>query len=99
MDNEAPEPFGVESILKTITDDAELVLHSMIQYRNYQKVIVVSGDGDFHCLIEYLKVQGKLCKILVPDIHNYSRLLNSFASMMMGMNGLVSKVGYKKREA
>src|SRR3989344_4040411 len=30
--------------------DAELVLHAMIQYKNYDKAIIVSGDGDFHCL-------------------------------------------------
>ena len=35
--------------------DAELVLHTMIEYPNYDKAIIVSGDGDFHCLIEYLK--------------------------------------------
>ena len=29
--------------------DAELVLHSMIQYKNYDKAVIVSGDGDFHC--------------------------------------------------
>lgn len=28
--------------------DAELVLHTMIQYPNYDKAIIVSGDGDFH---------------------------------------------------
>ena len=79
--------------------DAELVLKAMIEYNSFDKAVIVSGDGDFHCLIEYLNVQGKLCKILVPDIHNYSRLLNPFASLMMGMNGLANKVGYKKREA
>ena len=35
--------------------DAELVLHTMIQYNNYNKAVIVSGDGDFHCLIEYLE--------------------------------------------
>ena len=34
--------------------DAELVLHTMIEYPNYDKAIIVSGDGDFHCLVEYL---------------------------------------------
>ena len=38
--------------------DAELVLHTMIEYPNYEKVVIVSGDGDFHCLIKYLR--GKL---------------------------------------
>jgi|SRR3989344_2822713 len=37
--------------------DAELVLHTLIQFPNYSKAIIVSGDGDFHCLIEYLKAK------------------------------------------
>jgi uncharacterized LabA/DUF88 family protein len=57
--------------------DAELVLHSMIQYGNYNKAIIVSGDGDFHCLIEYLEGKGKLLKILAPSKH-YSSLLRKF---------------------
>ncbi len=57
--------------------DAELVLHTMIQYKNYNKAIIVSGDGDFHCLIEYLAEKGKLLKILAPTTH-YSSLLRKF---------------------
>lgn len=33
--------------------DAELVMHSMIEYGNYDKALIVSGDGDFYCLIDY----------------------------------------------
>ena len=57
--------------------DAELVLHTMIQYKNYHGAIIVSGDGDFHCLIEYLEAKGKLLKILAPTKH-YSSLLRRF---------------------
>src|SRR3989339_973284 len=57
--------------------DAELVLHSMIEYTNYSKAIIVSGDGDFHCLIEYLEEKNKLLKILAPTKH-YSGLLRKF---------------------
>jgi uncharacterized LabA/DUF88 family protein len=57
--------------------DAELVLHTMIQFKNYRKAIIVSGDGDFHCLIEYLVKKRKLLKILAPTRH-YSSLLRSF---------------------
>lgn len=57
--------------------DAELVLHTMIQYKNYNQAIIVSGDGDFHCLIEYLEGKRKLLKILVPTRH-YSSLLRKF---------------------
>jgi uncharacterized LabA/DUF88 family protein len=57
--------------------DAELVLHSMIQYKNYDKAIIVSGDGDFHCLVEYLRTEKKLLKILVPT-KRFSSLLRPF---------------------
>ncbi len=57
--------------------DAELVLHTMIQYKNYHQAIIVTGDGDFHCLIEYLEGKGKLLKVLAPTKH-YSSLLRKF---------------------
>ncbi|MBU3965633.1 NYN domain-containing protein [Patescibacteria group bacterium] len=58
--------------------DAELVLHAMIEYSNYQKAVIVSGDGDFYCLIEYLVKQNKLLKIIVPNIR-FSSLLRKFS--------------------
>ncbi len=57
--------------------DAELVLHTMIQYKNFTRAIIVTGDGDFHCLIEYLEKKAKLLKILAPTSH-YSSLLRKF---------------------
>jgi uncharacterized LabA/DUF88 family protein len=65
-----------ETIIKGNVD-AELVLHAMIQYENYQKAIIVTGDGDFHCLIEYLEEKNKLLKVLAPTNH-YSSLLRKF---------------------
>ena len=58
--------------------DAELVLHSMIEYKNYNKAIIVSGDGDFHCLVEYLANKDKLLKIFVPN-KKHSSLLRKFS--------------------
>ncbi len=57
--------------------DAELVLHAMITYNDYDKAVIVSGDGDFYCLIEYLEKQGKLLKILAPN-RQYSSLLREY---------------------
>lgn len=37
--------------------DAELVLHTMINYERFNKAVIVSGDGDFYCLVEYLKIK------------------------------------------
>ena len=64
--------------------DAELVLHTMIEYPNYEKAVIVSGDGDFYCLIEYLVKQNKLRKIIVPNIH-FSSLLKKFSNFIVNI--------------
>jgi len=55
--------------------DAELVLQAMIDYQKYAQAVIVTGDGDFHCLVKYLKEQGKLLRLLVPNRYKYSTLL------------------------
>ena len=71
--------------------DAELVLHSMIQFPNYSQAIIISGDGDFYCLAEYLKTKGKLGKILVPNL-KYSSLLRKFATYITSIQLFKTKV-------
>lgn len=71
--------------------DAELVLHAMIEYPNYDKGIIVSGDGDFHCLIEYLAENEKLAKVIVPNNH-YSSLLRKFAKYIVKIDQFRGKV-------
>ena len=73
--------------------DAELVLHTMIEYPNYNKAIIVSGDGDFHCLIEYLEGKEKLGRIIIPNRKSYSQLLWKFREYMDYMNNLRNKLG------
>jgi len=75
--------------------DAELVLHAMIEYPNYDKAVIVTGDGDFHCLIEYLKKQDKLERLLIPDRNKYSFLLRKFRRDMAFVNDLRGKLEYK----
>lgn len=74
--------------------DAELVLHSMIEFPNYNKAIIISGDGDFYCLVEYLDKQNKLLKIIVPN-NKYSSLLRKFAKYIVSVSLFKDKV--KKR--
>jgi uncharacterized LabA/DUF88 family protein len=74
--------------------DAELVLHCMIELPNYNEAIIVSGDGDFYCLVEYLEEQGKLKKIIVPN-KKYSSLLRKYASFVVNV-GLFKKKVEKK---
>lgn len=78
--------------------DAELVLHSMIEYQNYDKAIVVSGDGDFHCLIKYLIEKEKFGKLLVPNKRRYSVLLKRFPSEFLAfVSDLRPKIEYKMK--
>lgn len=57
--------------------DADMVLWAMKEINNYDKAVIVSGDGDFYTLVEYLLEQNKLHKLLAPGFH-YSRLFNKF---------------------
>ena len=77
--------------------DAELVLHAMIEYPNYDKAVIVSGDGDFHCLIEYLEKKGKLLHMLIPNSKKFSALLRKFHKYFNYLEGLEKKLGKKKR--
>ncbi|MFC1780560.1 NYN domain-containing protein [Patescibacteria group bacterium] len=79
--------------------DAELVLHSMIEYGNYDKAIIVTGDGDFHCLIDYLQEKNKLLKLFIPNKKSFSALLRKFYPSMVFLNALKRKVVKRKRKA
>ncbi|MDD3897206.1 MAG: NYN domain-containing protein [Candidatus Peribacteraceae bacterium] len=75
--------------------DAELVLHAMIEYPHYKKAIIVSGDGDFHCLIEYLEERKKLLHVLIPNPTKYSALLRKFRKYFAFISALKGKLAYK----
>lgn len=76
--------------------DAELVLHTMIEFPNYDKAIIVTGDGDFHCLVEYLLKKRKLARLIIPNQRKYSRLFLKFKKDMDYMNNLRGKLAIKK---
>lgn len=77
--------------------DAELVLHAMIEYKNFKRAIIVTGDGDFHCLVNHFYKHNKLERLLIPDAYNYSGLLKPFApDKVHFMNSLKFKLAHKK---
>jgi uncharacterized LabA/DUF88 family protein len=77
--------------------DAELVLHAMIEYSNYEKAVIVSGDGDFHCLIKYLRDRRKLEKLVIPNRQKFSSLLREFVPRdVVFMNNLRGKLEHRK---
>ena len=79
--------------------DAELVLHAMIEYSNYDKAVIVTGDGDFYCLAQYLLTQNKLSSIIIPNRFKFSGLLKfrEFRRHLRFMNDLNRKLSYEKK--
>ena len=90
---ESLQKAGYELVLKPTTSytdadgnitvkgnvDTDLVLYAVgREYNNYDKAVIVTGDGDFISLIEYLAEKGKLGKIIIPNKVRYSQLLNKF---------------------
>jgi uncharacterized LabA/DUF88 family protein len=55
--------------------DADLVLQAMIDYRDYDRAIIVSGDGDYYSLIKYFYQNEKLAYVLSPSRASNSYLL------------------------
>ncbi len=81
--------------------DAELVLQAMIEYPNYDKAVIVTGDGDFYCLVKYLIEQEKMRVVLIPNRNKFSALLNFKICRphLRFMNDLKNKLVYKKEKA
>jgi len=101
------ERFGFELVYKaTIKNglgkakgnvDAELVLHAAaIEFNNYDKAVIVSGDGDFCCLHEYLKSKNKLLNIVIPNPYSESSLLKLFQKYKIMLNREREKIEFKQ---
>jgi uncharacterized LabA/DUF88 family protein len=75
--------------------DAELVLQAMIDLNEYDQAVVVSGDGDFGCLVEYLYARSKLARLIVPNLHQYSIFLKKTAKERIdSLSNLKKKLGF-----
>lgn len=73
--------------------DADLVLHVMKEFNNYDKAIIVSGDGDFYTLIEHLEQKQKLKAVLTPN-WQYSSLLKTFEKYIVRLDQKRSELRY-----
>lgn len=76
--------------------DADMVLWAMKEMNNYEKAVLVSGDGDFFGLVEYLVQQDKLLKILTPT-GQYSSLFHQFDSYIERVDSHRRELAYHDR--
>jgi len=75
--------------------DADLVLRTMIEYPNYDKAVIVAGDGDYYSLIDYLKSQNKLEQVLIPNEFSYSALLKKVNDEHLKYTSFISSMRSK----
>jgi uncharacterized LabA/DUF88 family protein len=73
--------------------DAELVLYAVKEMPNYHKAVIVSGDGDFYSLVEYLAEQKKLMHLLTPN-WQYSSLLKPFDDYIVRLDQFKKQLRY-----
>lgn len=74
-------PNGKDGVKGNV--DADLVLQAMIDYKNYDKAVIVSSDGDFYSLARYLYDNKKLLAVLSPHKKTCSSLLRKSAREKM----------------
>lgn len=83
--------------------DVELTVESIIKSTEYDKAIIVSGDGDFFYLAKYLHEIDKLGKIMVPDKNHYSKIFHDIETSnkryVSSISDLRNKVEYKQKSA
>ncbi|MEK7082193.1 MAG: NYN domain-containing protein [Patescibacteria group bacterium] len=90
-------PNGAERVKGNC--DAELVLQAMIDYTAYDRALIITGDGDFYCLVKYLDANEKLERVLAPSPHNCSSLLARVAKNKIAfVSDLRKKLEYKRKE-
>jgi uncharacterized LabA/DUF88 family protein len=78
--------------------DADLVLRAVFELNDYAKAVIVSSDGDFYSLVQYLYENNKLKVVLSPDKEHCSNVLKQTAKEKIWfMYNLRDKLEYKKK--
>ena len=78
--------------------DADLVLRAALELSEYEKAVIVSSDGDFYSLVQFLYEQKKLEVVLSPDEEHCSTLLKRAAQEKIWfMNNLRMLLEYKRK--
>ncbi len=88
------QPDGTVKKLVKGNIDAELVLYAMKDMPNYDKAVIVSGDGDFYCLAEYLAGKKRLEKIMTPN-WQYSTLLKPYENHILRLDQMRRELEHK----
>jgi len=56
------------------------VMKCLYKKENFNKVVLVSGDGDYSAMVDFLAEENKLEKVLFPSRKNRSSLYKSLSN-------------------
>jgi len=91
--------WGYELIYKPTIKDrdgkAKGNIDAELEFMRFQKAVIISGDGDFRCLHEYLISKKKLLKIVIPNRYSESSLLQKFQEYKIFLNREQDKLEFK----
>ncbi len=81
--------------------DAELVLRSVSDFylKNFVSCILVTGDGDFGCLVDFLQSENIAITVIAPNTKRCSFLLRSKAKKLVYLNDHYHKFCSEKEKA
>ena len=74
--------------------DGELILNIARDFyeNNLESAILVSGDGDYHCIVEFLKEKNILIKIVSPNYKYLSLLLKRTNTPIIILDQFIDKL-------
>lgn len=81
--------------------DAELVLKTISDFytKNYDACFLITGDGDFGCVVEFLRDHNALCGVISPNKYKCSILLRNKNTEMFFLNDEYHKFSRKNKKA
>jgi len=79
--------------------DAELVLKTVSDFytKAFSSCILITGDGDFGCLVEFLKENNAIDRVIAPDENKCSILIRNKNIEITFLNDLYHKFSDRDR--
>jgi uncharacterized LabA/DUF88 family protein len=77
--------------------DAELVLKTISDFyeKRFDSSILITGDGDFGCLVEFLKDKKSITEVIAPDKNKCSILIRNKNIKITFLNDIYHKFSKK----
>lgn len=105
---ETLQRFGIELRLvpvKTFSDgkkkadiDSKMTFEMMLYFKEYDSTIIMSGDGDYYWVLEYLMQQKKEVRLLSHSKTTAKELKKLFAGRFTDLNLIRKIIEFKEKD-